>query len=506
MHISSGDRVTVADLAVPEIRITATNARPARADGELVLYWMIAARRTRSSFALQRAAGWAERLGRPLVVLEALRCDYQWASDRLHAFVLAGMADNAAAFAATAATYYPYVETDRGAGKGLLEALGGRACVVVTDDYPCFFLPRIVAAAAARLPVLVEAVDGNGLLPLRAAERVFPTAFAFRSYLQDELPRHLCKFPAENPLADVTLPRLRALPEEIVRRWPPLDLRSAGSALVHRLPLDHEVAPVAGAGGSRAGAAALRRFVDERLAAYAARRNDVVDEVASGLSPYLHFGHVGAHQVFAEVAAREGWTLDHLAGRAGGRRAGWWHLSEGAEAFLDQLVTWRELGFNMAHLRDDHDRYEALPPWARLTLERHAADPRPVVYTLDRLADADTHDPLWNAAQVQLRREGRIHNYLRMLWGKKILEWSATPQEAAAAMIALNDRWALDGRDPNSYSGIYWTLGRYDRPWGPERPIFGTVRYMSSANTARKLNVRPYLAAYAAARHLLPFD
>ena len=151
----------------------------------------------------------------------------------------------------------------------------------------------------------------------------------------------------------------------------------------------------------------------------------------------------------------------------------------------------------MAHLRDDHDRYEALPPWARLTLERHAADPRPVVYTLDRLAAADTHDPLWNAAQVQLRREGRIHNYLRMLWGKKILEWSATPQEAAAAMIALNDRWALDGRDPNSYSGIYWTLGRYDRPWGPERPIFGTVRYMSSVNTARKLDVRPYLAAYA---------
>ncbi|MCU0234644.1 MAG: hypothetical protein MUE90_11530, partial [Thermoanaerobaculales bacterium] len=352
----------MADLAVPEIRVTAANARPARADGELVLYWMIAARRTRSSFALQRAAGWAVRLGRPLVVLEALRCDYPWASDRLHAFVLSGMADNAAALAATAATYHPYVEPERGAGKGLLEALAARACVVVTDEYPCFFLPRMVAAAAARLPVLVEAVDGNGLLPLRAAERVFPTAFAFRSFLQDELPRHLGELPADDPLAGLTSPRLPALPEEIVRRWPALDLRSAGPALLHRLPLDHAVAPVAGAGGSRAAAAALRRFVDERLAAYAARRNDVVDEVTSGLSPYLHFGHVGAHEVFAAVAAHEGWSPDRLAGRAGGRRAGWWHMGEAAEAFLDQLVTWRELGFNMAHLRDDHDRYEALPP------------------------------------------------------------------------------------------------------------------------------------------------
>jgi deoxyribodipyrimidine photo-lyase len=484
------------DLAVPAIRVTAANQRPLRDDGEFVLYWMIAARRARASFALQRAAWWAARLGRPLVVLEALRCDYPWASDRLHAFVLAGMVDNAAAFAATAATYYPYVETERGAGKGLLEALGERACLVVTDEFPSFFLPRMVAAAAARLPVRVEAVDGNGLLPLRAAERVFPTAFAFRSFLQDELPRHLGAVPVEEPLAGPLPPRLPALPQEIAGRWPPLDVRAAGPPLLARVPIDHEVPPVPGAGGSRAGAAALRRFVGERLAAYAARRNEVVDEVASGLSPYLHFGHVGAHQIFAAVAAREGWTEDRLTGRAGGRRAGWWRMGEGAEAFLDQLVTWRELGFNMAHLRDDHDRFEALPPWARLTLERHAADPRPVVYTVDQLAAAATHDPLWNAAQVQLRREGRIHNYLRMLWGKKILEWSATPQEAAAAMIALNDRWALDGRDPNSYSGIYWTLGRYDRPWGPERPIFGTVRFMSSANTARKLDVRPYLAAY----------
>jgi len=484
---------------VPEIRVSAANGAPVRADGELVLYWMIAARRARASFALERAVWWAGRLRRPLVVLEALRSDYEWASDRLHAFVLAGMADTAAAFAGAPVTYHPYIEGKRGAGRGLLAALAERACLVVTDEFPCFFLPRMVAAAAARAPVLVERVDGNGLLPLRAAERVFPTAHAFRRFLQAELPRHLGQRPADDPLAGVSLPRLAALPDEIVRRWPAARLAPPGSAAARlfALPIDHAVPPVAGAGGARAGAAALAEFLAARLARYGEHRNDVAPEVTSGLSPYLHFGQVGAHQVFSALACHEGWSPDRLADTRAGKRAGWWGMSPAAEAFLDQLVTWRELGFNMAYLRDDHDRFEALPPWARLTLDRHAPDPRPVVYPFDTLSDAATHDPLWNAAQTQLRREGRIHNYLRMLWGKKILEWSATPRDAAAAMIALNDRWALDGRDPNSYSGIFWTLGRYDRPWGPERPIFGTVRYMSSANTARKLDVRSYLRMHA---------
>jgi deoxyribodipyrimidine photo-lyase len=172
-------------------------------------------------------------------------------------------------------------------------------------------------------------------------------------------------------------------------------------------------------------------------------------------------------------------------------------MSPSAEGFLDQAVTWRELGFNFCSRRDDYDRFESLPDWAKTTLARHAADPRTEVYDLDTFSASATHDPLWNAAQTQLRREGRIHNYMRMLWGKKILEWTRSPEEAAEIMIALNDRYALDGRDPNSYSGIFWVLGRYDRPWGPERPIFGTVRYMSSANTARKFDVRGYLRRYS---------
>jgi deoxyribodipyrimidine photo-lyase len=180
-----------------------------------------------------------------------------------------------------------------------------------------------------------------------------------------------------------------------------------------------------------------------------------------------------------------------------GKRSGWWGLSADAEAFLDELVTWRELGLNFCAQRADYDRYESLPAWARATLERHARDRRPHVYALEQLERAQTHDELWNAAQNQLRVEGRIHNYLRMLWGKKILHWSASPREALAILIELNNKHALDGRDPNSYSGIFWTLGRFDRPWGPEREVFGTVRYMSSESTRRKLRVEDYVARWS---------
>jgi deoxyribodipyrimidine photo-lyase len=171
-------------------------------------------------------------------------------------------------------------------------------------------------------------------------------------------------------------------------------------------------------------------------------------------------------------------------------------MSEPAESFMDELVTWREVGFNFCHLRADYDRWESLPDWARATLDEHADDEREQTYTLEEFERARTHDPLWNAAQRQLRHEGCIHNYLRMLWGKKILQWTASPREALAVMVELNNKYAIDGRDPNSYTGIMWVLGRYDRPWGPERPIFGKIRYMTSENTARKVKVKDYIRHY----------
>jgi deoxyribodipyrimidine photo-lyase len=457
-------------------------------------------RRVGFNFSLQRAVEWAQQLEKPLVVLEALRCDYPWASDRLHRFVLDGMAANARRIGGTTATHFAYIEGRRGEGRGLLKALASQACVVVTDDYPAFFLPRMVAAAARQVPVLLERVDSNGLLPLRAAERVFATAYSFRRFLQKNLPEHLSAEPRPDPLKGVRLQRLEALPADILSRWPnSIATLSADPKLsLADLPIDHAVGEAELSGGESAASEVLRRFLDERLSGYAGDRNHPDEGATSGLSPYLHFGHVSSHQIFSELMGREDWDTDRLAGAANGKRSGWWGVSESGEALLDQLITWRELGFNMSAQHDDYDRYESLPAWAQKTLAEHAGDPRPYLYTLEELEGARTHDRIWNAAQTELVREGRLHNYMRMLWGKKILEWSPQPQDALRVMIELNNKYALDGRDPNSYSGIFWCLGRYDRPWGPERPIFGKIRYMSSENTARKLRLSAYLERYAA--------
>lgn len=478
-------------------RIRALNDRPLAPRGAYVLYWMIAARRSRSSFGLDRALEHARAMGRPLVVFEPLRVGHRWASARFHQFVIDGMRDNRRAFDVPGVRYLPYLEASPGQGAGLLEALAAAAAVVVTDDFPCFFLPRMVTQAAGRLAVRLEAVDGNGLLPMRAADRAFPTAYAFRRHVQRTLHAQIAKAPDPDPLR-VALTHARPVLPRAVERWPDALAWLDGGGTVASLPLDHTVGPTGLRGGAAAARVRLEAFADADLPRYAVARNDLGAEAASQLSPYLHFGHLSAHEVFHAVMRREGW-LGELPVGGRGAREGWWGVSPAAESFLDQLVTWRELGFNMCAHRDDYAEYSSLPDWAQATLARHATDERDAVYTLAQFDAAGTADPLWNAAQRQLRQEGRIHNYLRMLWGKKILEWSPTPESALATMVELNNRYALDGRDPNSYSGIFWTLGRYDRPWGPERAVFGTVRYMSSANTARKVRVAGYLSRYGEA-------
>ncbi|MSR38892.1 MAG: deoxyribodipyrimidine photolyase [Planctomycetes bacterium] len=479
-------------MPVPPLRITKVNSAPVRSNGEFVLYWMTSARRLRANFGLQRAAELSRELGKPLVVLEALRCDYQWASDRLHAFVLQGMRDNRADFAAKNVTYHPYVEPQRGAGKGLLLAMGQLAAAVVTDEFPCFFLPRMVQAAGALLPVQLEQVDSNGLLPMRAAEKVFARAVDFRRFLQRQLAAHLQDFPTGDPLR-AELPESMPLPAAILRKWPAAstELLSGSAAELSALPIDHSVPPVASVpGGAVAAGALLRQFI-QHLERYAEDRNDPDAAASSGLSPYLHFGHLSPHQVFAALAKHESWTTAKLATKADGKR-GWLGMSAPAEGFLDQLITWRELGYNMCWQRNDFAEYQSLPEWAKQTLGECAKDARQHVYSLAQFESAMTHDPLWNAAQRQLVGEGRIHNYLRMLWGKKVVEWTSLPQDAWEILIELNNRYALDGRNPNSYTGIAWVFGRYDRPWAPRREIFGLIRWMSSQNTVRKVKTTVY--------------
>jgi hypothetical protein len=202
------------------------------------------------------------------------------------------------------------------------------------------------------------------------------------------------------------------------------------------------------------------------LDCYSSDRN-----AASGLSPAIHFGHVGAREITAAVLRSDA-------------------AAEDIDAFLEQLIIRRELSFNMCFYNDRYDSLEALPEWARRTLDAHRRDRRKPMYSREALEHAATHDPVWNLAQRQLLACGTIQNDLRMLWGKKIIEWSETPEAAHRTMVALHDRYALDGRDPNTHAGILWCFGKHDRPWAPERPIFGMIRWMSSERTAKKIDLR----------------
>ncbi|MEM9552746.1 MAG: deoxyribodipyrimidine photolyase [Acidobacteriota bacterium] len=483
---------------IPHQRLAYANNAAILADRDYVLYWMIAARRPRWNFALDHAIGRARELGKPLVVFEPLRVGYPWASDRLHRFVVDGMQANARVFDDAPALYYPWLESEEGEGQGLLEAMAKRAAVVVTDDWPCFFLPRMVAAAADALDVRVETVDSCGLLPLRCADKIYKRAVDLRRHLQSVLHDHLLDRPRAEPFDGVDLPSPDGLlPDHVTARWPSWRQRILDDAVdLATFPIDHLVRPIDTRGGCAAGAEQLADFIYERLPRYLDDRLDLEHRATSELSGHLHFGHLGAHQVFDAVAAREDWSPGRLGERANGAREGWWGMSAEAESFLDQLVTWRELGHNLCHHRTDYADYDSLPGWARQSLAEHSGDERPDLYDLETLEHARTHDEIWNAAQRELLVDGRIHNYLRMLWAKKILEWSPSPRAAAERMIHLNDKYAIDGRDPNSYSGIFWCLGRYDRAWGPERPIFGKIRYMSSDSTRRKTKLGPYLETY----------
>jgi deoxyribodipyrimidine photo-lyase len=306
----------------------------------------------------------------------------------------------------------------------------------------------------------------------------------------------LREWPQRAPIERLPGRRAAQIAGHVRERWPAADLRALTARGLADLPIDHGVAPVDIRGGSQAARDRLSSFIAEGLPRYAAEHSQPEADATSRLSPWLHFGHLSAHEVFAAVASRERWTSRRVTSPARGAREGWWKMSADAEAFLDELITWRELAFNTCEMLPRFGSFDSLPAWAQQTLNRHRRDRRRPHYPFDVFDAAATHDPLWNAIQRQLRRDGWFHGYMRMLWGKKILEWSATPEEALDTMERLMNRYSLDGRDPVSWAGFGWVLGRYDRPW-PERHIFGTVRYMSSANTARKLRTTRYVARYS---------
>ena len=486
--------------SVPTVRIRVLNQWPIKPAGDFVLYWMTAYRRTRYNFALQRAVELANQLRKPLVILEALGCNYRWASDRFHQFMLDGMLDNANAINSTNATYLAYIESSVGQGSGLLHELASRANLIVADDYPCFFHPVLYGRIASKWPCKIELVDSNTIVPMRCTNRTFTVAHSYRRYMQKEVFQGMPEFPLDNPLQQLVSKKPAVIPTDISSKWPiwtaKQALKNLPTVSLASLPIDHSVRASSERGGACEAVNVLNRFVEHRLNDYSIARNEPEQSGSSWLSSYLHFGHVSPHEIFERIANATQWSQTKMS-KPNGKLNGFWNMGVSAEAFMDQLMTWREIGFNMCWREPNYDRFESLPAWALRTLDDHQTDERPITYELAQFEHSQTHDPLWNAAQTQLVREGRIHNYLRMLWGKKILHWTKSPQEALSIMIELNNKYALDGRDPNSYSGIFWVLGRYDRAWGPERPIFGKVRYMTSESTQNKFHVKQYIQRYS---------
>jgi deoxyribodipyrimidine photo-lyase len=506
-------------------RIRSANDRPIDESGGYVLYWCQMYRRWDRNHALDVAVTKARDLGKPLVVYEGLKLNYPWASARMHAFMLEGMVESAKRAGELGIHYWPFVETPGNDGRGLVRKLCKNACLLVTDDYPQYIVPAQIRAVAAKVDVAVWAVDGNSLVPLKLLGP--PTAAA--AHLRPKIRKLFAeswkhRATAEPDFEGVRGPKSLAAPFEL---WqPPADL----VAFVKGLPIDQSVPPLAGSpGGATEAHLVLKDFLKFKLDRYAEERSlpdDPKRNSASGLSPHLRHGHISIQEVVEETLGTN-WTLDEINPKATGRDD-YWCRDANVNSFLDEAITWRDVGMQWNYARSvqcsvfsvqkrkswqsegdrpafNFETYDfsplgeqgtlrgVLPEWAMRTLDEHTPDKREFEYTLEQFENADTHDDLWNAAQTELVATGRIHNYLRMLWGKKVLEWSRTPEEAYRTLEHLNNKYAIDGRDPNSYSGILWCFGLYDRPWPPERPVFGKIRFMSSDNTGRKFKLKGYL-------------
>ncbi|HEX8985712.1 MAG TPA: deoxyribodipyrimidine photo-lyase [Bryobacteraceae bacterium] len=449
-----------------DLRVRALNSAAVRSGARYVLYWAQMNRRVEHNHALAFAASLANSLDLPLLYYEGLGYRYPHANDRLHTFLLEGVPENRKRVRALGAGYLFYLRRNEADPGDVLYRLAADAAAVVTDDYPVFVTARHNARVPAKVPVPYFAVDASCIVPMSAIPSRQYGAYTIRPKIRKLLDRYLA------PVQPVRLARrFRGSPGE----WHTEVAAAEIPRLVAACAIDHTVPPSRTfRGGALEAEARLELFLDANLSRYARHRNEPSEHATSRLSPYLHFGQISA----LEVA---------LAVRAHAQR----HKLI-ADEFLEELIVRRELGFNFARFTGRTDSLDELPEWARRTLAEHAGDPRPALYTREDFVEARTHDALWNATQKEMLVHGVIHAYYRMYWGKKIIEWSASPAEALATMIHIHDRWALDGRDPNTYANILWCFGLHDRPW-PERPVFGKVRYMSFDGMRRKTDVDAYI-------------
>lgn len=442
-------------------RILHLNAKPVLPGG-YVLYWMQQAQRAAWNHALEYAAERAHELRQPLLVAFGLTDGYPEANLRHYTFMLEGLRDVAVALEQRGIGF----TLQHGDPAEVALRLGRDASLIVCDRGYLLPQKRWRTRVADEAQCSVVQVETDVVVPVAAASG--KREFAART-LRPKLARLWPEY-------------VRELPEvSLEKRWrgklpAGLDPRNPHK-LAATLKIDHSVAPVSELfrGGTAEAEQIFRAFCRELLPDYKATRNQPQTDNVSQMSKYLHFGQISP--VWLALEARK-------------------HAAVGDEnvaSFIDELLVRRELSMNWVEHTDGYEHYESLSEWARKTLAEHAADSRPYLYSRAQLESAETHDAYWNAAMKEMRFTGYMHNHMRMYWGKKILEWTATPEEGHATALAINNKYFLDGRDANSFANIAWIFGQHDRPWF-ERPVFGKVRYMKAAGLERKCDIKGYVA------------
>ena len=433
-------------------------------DGKCVVYWMQRAQRGIDNPALDTAIAIGNELGLPVIAYFSAISNFPSANLRHYTFLNQALVDIEEDLARRNVSFIIRRPPDNS-----LEALLKEtdAAMVIGDENPCREPERWRKVLAKRLRLPFWTVDADVVVPSSLFPKHFFLLHHFRPKLHAELPKYLVPMPAEKAQKQWQRPRSFASftgRNDITQGW---------------RNFDRTVKPVDSfTGGTRAALKRLRHFINNLLPDYEQQRNHPEADGTSQLSPYLHFGHISPLTIAlaVEEAVKEGKAAQAA-----------------RDSYLDELIGWRELSVNFVKHVPNYDSIECAPEWAQKTLREHACDRRDPTYTLEELERGQTYDELWNAAQLQMVNTGWMHNYMRMYWAKKILEWSPNPAKAWEWAVILNDKYELDGRDPNGYSGIAWAIGgTHDRPWF-DRPIFGTVRYMSGASTGKKFDSRRYI-------------
>lgn len=442
------------------------NDREENKKAKYILYWMQMFKRTTHNHALKFAIECANERSLPLVVYEGLKFYYPWASDRLHTFILEGVAEKREAFKKLGIKYVFYLQKNEKSPKQAVAKLAKEAALIVTDDFPCFIIPHHNAAIVEKAEIPVYAVDSNGVIPLSKFEKEEYAAYTIRPKIKRILSDYLVPF-------EEAKIKIKSLDLKV--DCPDTEVNEKNIAqLVSECAIDHTVKPSKiYRGGTLNGRKRLKKFLAHILPDYDAARNKPEIDGSSRLSSYLHFGFLSSPEIALAV-----------------KNAKVPKISK--DAYLEELIVRREIAYDFTRFNKKYDSLESLPSWVQQTMREHFDDERPVIYSLEELEAGKTHDELWNASQREMVKTGEMHNYVRMLWGKNVIAWTKSYEEAFTILEHLNNKYCLDGRNPNSYAGILWCFGKHDRPW-MEREIFGKIRYMTTGSTGKKFDSGKYI-------------